>query len=123
MPRLLSNKEPTKKSEPKILNKSMEPTKKSEPKILNKLPEPKRKSEDEMSSGEYYKYLMRFGKRKMDRFEWLTWKLKKDDEQDYRRYIMKKNRAIMRVSAKYFNWRAFHIGDIDERLMEIDPNL
>ena len=132
MPRLLSNREPEKKTEPRILSKTnKQPEKKTEPRILsktNKQPEVKiakinpKKTEKEMSSWEYYSFLMRYGKRKMDRLEWLTWRMKRDEEESYKRYLNRKEMdgpPELKLSPAEFNWRAYHVGDVDERLIEI----
>ena len=68
MPRLLSNKSPKKSSEVKVET----PT-----------PNDKKKSlcpEQDMTAWEYYNHLMKSGKRKMTRDEWLVWSLKKSQE-------------------------------------------
>ena len=129
MPRLLSNKEPTKKitgvkeAEKKVLTKPSET--KTEKKVLSKPSETKTvKTEDEMTAWEYYSFLMRFGKRKMTRFEWLTWVLKKDEEDRQKRYIRRKEGPFEgKISAAEFNWRISHDKDFDERLVEVDYNL
>ena len=80
MPRLLSNKAPEKSEAVPHNIKSSDIEKLNNVKsnkgqvVISSL----KKSKDEMSSWEYYNFLMRFGKRKMDRWEWQTWKLKKD---------------------------------------------
>ena len=102
MPRLLSNKSPTKISKVKV------------EKII------KPKSEDEMTAWEYYSFLMRFGKRKMDRFEWLSWKEKKDLE-DYNKKYSEDGRR--KIGAKEFHWRIKKDRDFDERLYLIDDKL
>ena len=120
MPRLLSNKEPTHhfKSEDKKLIGKSEQKILSKPKVvggsaLRTLSE--QKSEDEMSSWEYYCSLMKFGRRKMDKHEWQIWRLKKDEEDSYKRYFVKKyNRPKEKMSAAEYNWRVYHVGDIPE---------
>ena len=122
MPRLLSKKEPTKISEVRVEKKSgVKVERKPEQKSL-KQSEPKR--EEEMSSWEYYSFLMRFGKRKMDRYEWRTWKVKKNEEDRYKNHLRKKyGPPKEKMSAAEFNWRVFHVGDIDESMVEVDYNL
>ena len=56
-------------------------------------PKAKKKSlrpEENMSAWEYYNFLMRFGKRKMTRIEWVIWKMKKDEEDTQKGYVGKK---------------------------------
>ena len=114
MPRLLSNKEPKKITEVRVW-------KKSELKVEEK---PKPKSEDEMTAWECYSFLMRFGKRKMDRFEWRIWKSKKDEEDWNKKYIKnEEGRFVKRISSKEFYWRIKKDPDFDERLCMIDNNL
>ena len=114
MPRLLSNKEPTKKSELKV-------EKKSELRVEKK---PEQRSEEEMTAWEYHSFLMRFGKRKMDRYEWMTWKVKKNEEDYYKNHLRKKDGPPKeKLSAAEFNWRVFHVGDVDETMAEVDYNL
>ena len=130
MPRLLSNKEPTRLLKSEIsLNKQFksedkEPIRKTEKKILNEPSVPKgralrtsseQKSEDEMTSWEYYCFLMRFGKRKMDRYEWMTWKVKKNEEDNYKNHLRKKyNWPKEKMSAAGYSYRVYHVGDMEE---------
>ena len=69
MPRLLSNKTPERKFEtiPRLLSNKAPETNKGQVIISST-----NKDVSEMNSWEYYCFLMRFGKRKMDRDEWLT---------------------------------------------------
>ena len=68
MPRLLSNKSPNKISR----------------KPVEKFEEHKQKEslwpDKDMTAWEYYNHLMKSGKRKMTRDEWLVWSLKKSQE-------------------------------------------
>ena len=97
MPRLLSNKEPTKRSEVRVEKK------------------PKQKSEGEMTAWESYSFLMRFGGRRMDRHEWQIWKLKKDDEDRYKNYLRKKyNYPKEKMSYAEYNYHVYHVGDMEE---------
>ena len=96
MPRLLSKKEPTKISEVKV-------EKKFNLKVEEK---PKQKSlrpEGNMSAWEYYNFLMRFGKRKMTRIEWVIWKMKKDEEDLAKG--RKKPPLKKKMSSAEYNWR------------------
>ena len=128
MPRLLSNKSPTKISEVRVWGKTPTeenpPEKKfegfalrtsSEQKILKPV-EPKsfksvekKKSlriEEDMSSWEYYNFLMRFGKRRMVRSEWLAWKLKKDKEDMDKGYVKRKDPPLReKMSSAEYHWR------------------
>ena len=111
MPRLLSNKSPGKK----ILKPVCKTEKKSfvPPKTI-----------DEMTSWEYYSHLMRFGKRKMQRFEWIIWSEKKDKEDFHKKYIMNNDgKYVKRISSKEFNWRFKKDPDFDERFYMIDNKL
>ena len=109
MPRLLSNKEPTKISEVKV-------GKKSEQKSFNP---PKSKSTDEMTAWEYYSFLMRFGKRKMFRHEWLNWMSKKDEEDIQKRYDGRmKGNLEGRISFAEYNWRIKKDRDFDDMIEE-----
>ena len=110
MPRLLSNKSPKKtSSELKVEKKSGLKEESFKP-----------KSEDEMTAWEYYSFLMRFGKRKMDRFEWRIWKEKKDIEDWNKKYSEDGRRKIC---SREFHWRFKKDPDFDERLYVIDNKL
>ena len=118
MPRLLSNKSPKKNLPVKVEKKSNLKVE-EKPKQKNIGPT-KNKTEDEMSAWEYYSFLMRFGKRKMDRYEWLTWKLKKDEEDWNKKYTKDGRRKI---SVAEFNWRIKNDLDFDDSMIEVDCKL
>ena len=121
MLRLLSKKEPTKISEVRVEKKfNLKVEEKPNPKSF--VP-PKPKSEDEMSAWEYYSFIMRFGKRKMNRHEWLTWWLKKNDEDRQKRYVRRKEGPLEgKISPSEFNWRMKKDSYFDERMYEMDFN-
>ena len=115
MPRLLSNKSPKKISDTKVEGSVLMPKAKKKSFVP-----PKRKSVDEMSSWEYYNFLMLFGKRKMDRFEWRIWKEKKDIEDWNKKYSQDGRRKIC---SREYAWRLKKDPDFDERMYVIDNNL
>ena len=115
MPRLLSNVPAKKICEQKDLG----PKKVSEQKAI-KPP----KIVEGMSSWEYYSFLMRFGKRKMLRHEWVIWKEKKDNEDWNKRYIKnEEGRFVKIISSKEFNYRIKYDKDFDERFVYVDHKL
>ena len=62
---------------------------------------------------------MKFGKRKMDRWEWQTWKLKKDYEDGYKNYLRKKcNLPKEKLSPVKYNYQVYHLGDMDEAMSD-----
>ena len=101
MPRLLSNKQPTKKIEPRISNELNKlPTKDQANKPLLEVrvsehgkPNPYYMEYQirEFTASEYWKYIMRFGKRKMTRDEWEIWSGKRQwqEEHRYENYLLK----------------------------------
>ena len=97
MPRLLSNKSPKKTLSAKV--EKFEEQKQTNTKKKSLRPE------ENMSAWEYYNHLMRYGKRKMTRSEWVVWSLKKDQED------LKKGKCIRLppfnrvVSSVEYNWR------------------
>ena len=104
MPRLLSNKSPRKTSPELKVEKKSESftlTPKAEQKFIKPTVQKsfKPKSEDEMTAWEYYSFLMRFGKRKMTRIEWVIWKMKKDEEDIQKGYVKGK------MSSMEYHWR------------------
>ena len=95
-----SNKSPNKSSEVKV------EVKKSEAPTMSK-----KKSlwpEENMSSWEYYNHIMRFGKRKMVRQEWVVWKMKKDEEDlNKKGYVGERKKASIKERNEFYEyaWR------------------
>ena len=98
MPRLLSNKSPKKISEVKVEEKKSG-TPATEKKSL--------RPEENMSAWEYYNFLMRFGKRKMTRIEWVIWKMKKDNEDIQKKGYVEERKPLLKngMSFEEYNWR------------------
>ena len=102
MLRLLSNKEPTKQrsDEPSVLSEVISnqqkeaSTKKFEQRGLSHCEETTSKPNPYFTASEYWKYIMRFGRRKMTRDEWEIWNEKKQQEE----------------KARYKEWREIKFG-------------
>ena len=94
MPRLLSNKSPNKITSVKV-EKSEEH---KQTNIKNKSLRP----EENMSAWEYYNHLMKYGKRKMTRIEWVIWKMKKDEEDMEKKGYIERAPTKVRMSSKEY---------------------
>ena len=94
MPRLLSNKEPTKQrsDKPIIYNQRKETLVKEIE--LSSDPIVRDYQMRQFTASEYWKYIMRFGRRKMTRDEWEIWNEKKQQEE----------------KARYKEWREIKFG-------------
>ena len=83
------------------------PEKKSELKVKKKSPQKSFFPEENMSAWKYYNYLMRFGKRKMTRTEWVIWKTKKDKEDLEKKGYVEERKPLLKngMSSIEYAWR------------------